>query len=81
MIVDQSSLPLAQVHDFESPICVNCVVCLLGSSAECFRDYQEIKVQEQVHRLDVGKIPRSMWVVLEDDLVDCCKPGDDITIT
>ncbi|XP_064399703.1 DNA helicase MCM9-like isoform X2 [Halichondria panicea] len=52
-----------------------------GSSAKCFRDYQEIKVQEQVHRLDVGKIPRSMWVVLEDDLVDCCKPGDDITIT
>ena len=34
---------------------------------------QEIKIQEQVQKLAVGTIPRSMWVVLEDDLVDTCK--------
>ena len=44
------------------------------------RDYQEIKIQEQVQKLAVGTIPRSMWVVLEDDLVDSCKAGDDVTI-
>ena len=27
-----------------------------------------------------GVVPRSMWVTLEDDLVDSCKPGDDVTI-
>ena len=46
-----------------------------------YRDYQEIKVQEHVQMLDIGTIPRSLWVVLEDDLVDICKPGDDVTIT
>ncbi|XP_047428958.1 DNA helicase MCM9 isoform X2 [Mugil cephalus] len=55
--------------------------CLSGGSepAVC-RDYQEIKIQEQVQRLSVGSIPRSLVVVLEDDLVDCCKSGDDVTV-
>jgi len=44
------------------------------------RNYQELKIQEQVQRLAVGTIPRSMWVVLMDDLVDSCKPGDDVTV-
>eukprot|EP00112_Aurelia_sp_Birch-Aquarium-sp1_P008185 Seg1899.4 transcript_id=Seg1899.4/GoldUCD/mRNA.D3Y31 product="DNA helicase MCM9" protein_id=Seg1899.4/GoldUCD/D3Y31 len=33
-----------------------------------------------VQKLAVGTIPRTIWVVLEDDLVDSCKPGDDVTI-
>ncbi|KAA8583278.1 hypothetical protein FQN60_015824 [Etheostoma spectabile] len=55
--------------------------CLSGGSepAAC-RDFQEIKIQEQVQRLSVGSIPRSMVVVLEDDLVDSCKSGDDVTV-
>lgn len=44
------------------------------------KDYQEIKLQEQVSKLGIGKMPSSMWVTLEDDLVDCCKPGDDVTV-
>ncbi|XP_055005391.1 DNA helicase MCM9 isoform X1 [Boleophthalmus pectinirostris] len=55
--------------------------CLSGDTepAAC-RDYQEIKIQEQVQRLSVGSIPRSMLIALEDDLVDSCKSGDDVTI-
>eukprot|EP00794_Sanderia_malayensis_P020029 gene20029-21992_t len=45
-----------------------------------YKDYQEIKIQEQVQKLSVGTIPRSTWVILEDDLVDMCKPGDDVTV-
>jgi hypothetical protein len=41
-------------------------------SRECI-DYQEIKIQEQVQSLTVGSIPRSIVVVLENDLVDSCK--------
>uniref|UniRef100_A0A3Q2XK49 DNA helicase MCM9 n=1 Tax=Hippocampus comes TaxID=109280 RepID=A0A3Q2XK49_HIPCM len=51
-----------------------------GSEPTACRDYQEIKIQEQVQRLSVGSIPRSMVVVLEDDLVDSCKSGDDVTV-
>ncbi|XP_074540908.1 DNA helicase MCM9 [Halichoeres trimaculatus] len=51
-----------------------------GSELSACRDYQEIKIQEQVQRLSVGSIPRSMAVVLEGDLVDSCKSGDDVTV-
>nr|XP_047132529.1 DNA helicase MCM9 [Hydra vulgaris] len=52
----------------------------LTKTKKC-KDYQEIKIQEQVQNLHFGHIPRSIWVLLEDDLVDSCKPGDDVTIT
>ncbi|BFZ04942.1 hypothetical protein BsWGS_07980 [Bradybaena similaris] len=51
-----------------------------ASGPNVCRNYQEIKIQEQVQRLSMGTIPRSMWVVLEDDLVDTCKAGDDVTV-
>ncbi|XP_069742949.1 DNA helicase MCM9 isoform X2 [Narcine bancroftii] len=54
--------------------------CISGSSTSSCKDYQEIKIQEQVQRLSVGSIPRSLLIVLEDDLVDTCKSGDDITV-
>ncbi|KAJ3381019.1 DNA helicase mcm9 [Entophlyctis sp. JEL0112] len=52
----------------------------LGSNLSECRDYQEIKVQEQVTKLELGTIPRSIIVLLEDDLADSCKPGDDVSI-
>ena len=45
------------------------------------RDYQELKVQEKLNSMSSGAvIPRSFLVILDDDLVDKCKPGDDITV-
>ena len=44
------------------------------------KDYQEIKLQEQVQKLVIGTIPRSIWITLEDDIVDAAKPGDDVLI-
>jgi DNA helicase MCM9 len=44
------------------------------------REYQEIKVQEKVQNLDVGSIPRSLLVILTDDLADTAKPGDDVVV-
>lgn len=49
-------------------------------NAQC-REYQEIKLQEKVQHLLIGSIPRSMIVVLADDMVDSIKPGDDVLIT
>lgn len=44
------------------------------------KDYQEVKIQELINNLDIGCIPNSIWVQLEDDLVDSCKPGDNVII-
>eukprot|EP01028_Stygiella_incarcerata_P008019 TRINITY_DN3383_c0_g1_i1.p1 TRINITY_DN3383_c0_g1~~TRINITY_DN3383_c0_g1_i1.p1 ORF type:complete len:538 (+),score=150.86 TRINITY_DN3383_c0_g1_i1:54-1667(+) len=47
----------------------------------CFQDVQEIRVQDHVSHLGVGSIPRSMLLVLSDDLVDRVKAGDDVIVT
>ncbi|XP_015893484.3 probable DNA helicase MCM9 isoform X1 [Ziziphus jujuba] len=44
-------------------------------------DYQEIKIQESTRLLGVGAIPRSIAVILKDDLVDIVKAGDDVVVT
>ncbi|KAL0384438.1 UNVERIFIED_CONTAM: putative DNA helicase MCM9 [Sesamum radiatum] len=44
-------------------------------------DYQEIKIQESTQLLGVGAIPRSIPVILKDDLVDIVKAGDDVIVT
>ncbi|MBA0716930.1 hypothetical protein Golax_004781, partial [Gossypium laxum] len=44
-------------------------------------DYQEIKIQESTQVLGVGVIPRLILVILQDDLVDIVKAGDDVIIT
>ncbi|KAK9163907.1 hypothetical protein Syun_004809 [Stephania yunnanensis] len=44
-------------------------------------DYQEIKIQESAQVLGVGLIPRSIPIVLMDDLVDLVKAGDDVIVT
>nr|XP_022920401.1 DNA helicase MCM9-like isoform X4 [Onthophagus taurus] len=44
------------------------------------KDYQEVKIQEQILYAQTGCIPNTLRVILEDDLVDSCKPGDAITV-
>eukprot|EP00281_Chroomonas_sp_CCMP1168_P034821 CAMPEP_0206243994 /NCGR_PEP_ID=MMETSP0047_2-20121206/17908_1 /ASSEMBLY_ACC=CAM_ASM_000192 /TAXON_ID=195065 /ORGANISM="Chroomonas mesostigmatica_cf, Strain CCMP1168" /LENGTH=655 /DNA_ID=CAMNT_0053669159 /DNA_START=13 /DNA_END=1977 /DNA_ORIENTATION=+ len=59
--------------------CKSTVFNIVEGSRVC-TDYQEIKIQEQIQSLEVGSIPRNILVVLQDDLVDKCKPGDDIQV-
>ena len=53
---------------------------VLNEQKKIVRDYQKIKIQEQVQKLNMGSIPRSILVVLTDDLVDTVKAGDDVEI-
>lgn len=59
--------------------CASTTFAVEPSGHTC-QDYQEIKIQEHVQRLSIGSIPRSIKVVLSNDLVDRCQAGDDIVV-
>ncbi len=59
--------------------CKGTVFTYLEGSRVC-QDYQEVKLQEQVQKLTMGSIPRSILVILKDDLVDRCMAGDDVVL-
>ncbi|XP_071740444.1 probable DNA helicase MCM9 [Rutidosis leptorrhynchoides] len=64
----------------KSKYCESTNFTLLEGNQVC-HDYQEIKIQESIRVLGIGAIPRSIPVILQDDLVDTVKAGDDVIVT
>ncbi|XP_060528115.1 DNA helicase MCM9-like isoform X2 [Cylas formicarius] len=49
-------------------------------STNC-KDYQEIKIQEDLSKVSLRNMPNTIIVTLDNDLVNICKPGENVTIT
>lgn len=46
-----------------------------------YRNYQKVTIQESPGRVPVGRVPRTKDCILLGDLVDRCKPGDEVDVT
>lgn len=43
-----------------------------------YKNYQRITIQESPGKVDAGRLPRSKDAILQGDLCDVCKPGDEV---
>ena len=53
----------------------------LESHDTVYRNYQRITIQESPNSVPAGRLPRTKDVILTADLVNVCKPGEEIEVT
>jgi DNA replication licensing factor MCM2 len=63
------------------PECQNNGPYEINMEQTLYQNYQKIRVQESPGKVAAGRLPRSKDIILLADLVDSCKPGDEIEIT
>ena len=65
------SLPLSHPPSLLLPL-------LSPLSQTLYQNYQRITIQESPSKVAAGRLPRSKDAILLSDLVDTCRPGDEI---
>ena len=79
--------PIAQQYKYTEPIrcvnlnCPNRTKWTLDFHKSSFTDWQAIKVQENANDIPPGSMPRTLKVVLRNESVELCKPGDKVLLT
>lgn len=53
----------------------------INTEKTVYRNYQKITLQESPGTVPAGRLPRHREVILLWDLIDCAKPGEEITVT
>ncbi|KAL6063587.1 MCM DNA helicase complex subunit [Balamuthia mandrillaris] len=70
--------------EIKVPPCPNCDhkgPFLLNAEQTVYRNYQKITLQESPGTVPAGRLPRTKDVILLWDLIDTCRPGEEIEIT
>jgi len=70
-----------EVRPNSCPECHSSGPFVINSRETMYRNYQSIKLQESPGKVPAGRLPRTKVVILTGDLVDMCRPGDEIEVT
>jgi len=79
IIVPQAESRYTSPHHCENPGCGRAGPFKLLNEESKFVDWQKITIQERPENLPPGQMPRSVTVLLTDDLVDEVRPGDRVS--
>lgn len=63
------------------PECQSTGPFALNSEQTVYRNFQKLTLQESPGSVPAGRVPRSKEVIVLADLVDACRPGDEVDIT
>lgn len=64
-----------------NPNCKNRIKWELSGEDSIFADWQKLRVQENPTDIPPGSTPRSIDVILRNEMTEMCKPGDKCVFT
>jgi DNA replication licensing factor MCM2 len=63
------------------PVCNARTEFRINSAKTVYQNYQGITIQEPPGSVPAARLPRTKDVIMQGDLTDCCRPGEQIDVT
>lgn len=76
----QISKPVSCSATIDGQRCLHCKFDEDEDEEVVYDDVQDCRIQEPMSQLQLGAMPRSMTLILLNELVDSCRPGDDVLV-
>lgn len=78
--------PFVQQQDTEikpgtCPGCQSVGPFAINMEETVYKNYQRLTIQESPGKISAGRVPRAKDVIVLGDLVDSCRPGDEVDLT